>query len=291
MGIEYQPICDVIRTLAESAREIADDFFTHHARVEEQVPYRARHQAISRYTLVAKDPIGRDQQRQLSKLLDDIDRLSGSTWSSGALRERTQACRQTCCEGVPYRDFAHNHKAAFRDSVDEIVHIAGGLTDTTPGQTLLVPDLGAVLDFPALENWIFPQFLTFNLVLPTTLVAELEEMQNSALDQRTWQQCALAIRQLQDYRRRGCWNEGVFLNGHITLSVQPLAPVFDDAVDWLDPASPKDRIVAQVIHLIRDHPRCVVALVSGDATLQKSADESRIDTVPPPDPDVEAATG
>jgi predicted ribonuclease YlaK len=154
----------------------------------------------------------------------------------------------------------------------------------------LVPDIDTLLEFPDLENWSFPQFSAFHLVLPPTLIRELEELQNLAADQQTWTKCAAAIHQLDDYRRRGCWNERAVLErGRITLSVRPLTPAFDAAVSWLDPASPPDCLVARAVALIREHPRCVVALVTHDANLQKRADESRVDTIMSPAAPVQRA--
>jgi hypothetical protein len=285
MRIQYQPICDVLQALAKSAREIADDYLNHHARVIERVADAPHHPAINRFALVAGDAIGRDQQRQLAKLLDGIDRLSGSTLCSTAFRTRTQACRQACCDGTPFRDYTHNHNAAFRQAIEEIVQIARDLPDDTPGKVLLVPDLGTVLEYPELEDWSFSQFPAFHLVLPTTLIRELEELRNSAANQQTWEKCAAAIRRFEDYRRRGYWNEGAVLQrGRITLSVRPLAPAFDAAVSWLDPASPEDRMVARAVALVREHPRCVVTLVTHNASLRRRADELRVDTIMSPAP-------
>jgi PIN domain len=282
MRIQYQPICDVIATLAESAQEIADDFFRHHTLVDQRDADLAGHSPSRRLTLVAKDATGRDQQRQLTKLLDDIDRLSGSTYCWRELRQQTLACRETFAPGAQYRDSAHNHNAAFRESSSEMIQIARDMPDDAPGEVLLVPDLRAVLDFPELENWTFPQFAAFHLVLPSALICELEALQNSALDQMTWKKCTAAIRQLHDYLRRVGGKEGAVLDesGNVVLHIRPLESIFDDAVSWLDPASPEDRIVARVVALIREHPRCVVALATRDAKLQERAEESRIDTVP-----------
>jgi hypothetical protein len=98
MSIQFQAICDVIQSLAQSARDIADDYFTHHVRVDERIADGADPPARTRFALTACDAIGRDQQRQLSKLLNDLDRLSGSTWYSALLRHEIHTCRQTICE-------------------------------------------------------------------------------------------------------------------------------------------------------------------------------------------------
>jgi hypothetical protein len=284
MGIQFQAICDVIQTLALSARDIADDYFTHHARVDERVAGVPGTHARKHSALVASDTIGRNQQRQLSKLLDDMDRLSGSTRYSGPLRHEIHTCHQTFCDRSPFRDFPHNHHAAFRDSTAKIIRIAQGMPDDSPGEVLLVPDTGTILDFPKLEDWDFAPFPAFQVVLPEALLGELEERRNSALDQTTWNKCTTAIRQLQDDGRRR-WKEHAWPGGgRIALSVRPLEPVFDDAIRWLNPESAGDRTVARVIGLIREHPRCIVALVTGDARLLDRADESRIDTLLPTKP-------
>jgi hypothetical protein len=282
MSIQFQAICDVIQSLAQSARDIADDYFTYHVRVDERVADGSGPHARTRFALTACDAIGRDQQRQLSKLLNDLDRLSGSTRISAALREQTQACRQSLSEESPFHDFPHNHHAAFRDSTAKIIQVARNMPDDTPGEVLLVPDTSTILDFPKLEGWKFSPFPAFNIVLPQALLCELEELRDSASDQATWKKYTTAISQLQSYGRRGYGNEQALPgDGNIALSVRPLEPVFDDAVSWLDPASSEDRTVARVVSLIREHPRCVVALVTRDAKLQNRADESRVETIPP----------
>jgi hypothetical protein len=282
MGIEYQPICDVLANLAESAREIADDFFMHHTRLEQHAAATPGDRPANRLSLIAKDAIGRDQQRQLAKLLCDIERLSGSTRNWRELRSCIQTCRQTLQGGSPYRESAYNHFQAFGELTDQIIQIARGMVDDTPNKVILVPDIQAVLDFPELETWTFAPFETFDLVVPATMFCELQELQNGALDQVSWKKSAKALDQLQEYFRRRRGSEAATIaDGRIRLSIRQIEPMFDEAVGWLDPASAEDRTVARVIGLIREHPRCVVALVTRDTKLQNRADDSRIDTIEP----------
>jgi predicted ribonuclease YlaK len=166
-----------------------------------------------------------------------------------------------------------------------MIQIAQDMPDVTPAEVLLVPDFRTILDLPKLEDWKFSPFPAFTIVLPQALLCEFEELRNCASDQATWKKYTAAICQLQDCGRRSRGSKTALPGDvNITLSVRPLEPVFDDAVSWLDPESSEDRTVARVVSLVREHPRCVVALVTKDAKLQDRADESRVETIVPTAP-------
>jgi hypothetical protein len=279
MGIQYRPICEVMAKLAESALVIADDYFTNQGTGIEWVG-SGSDKRTRRHVLVARNQVGRDQQRQLSKIFNDLERLSGSTSFAGQLRELIRGCRATYLEGTPYRELVHNHHAEFRELAGEIMHIAAAMPDTFTDEILLVSDTNSLLDSPPPAVWTFPAFDRFTLVVPTMVVGELEEIRESTQDSEVREKCVTWLDRLNECRA------DVKLtvpsaNGNASLVVWPLEPVFDESVAWLDPGSIADRFIAGIVGLIRQHPRCIVALVTHDATLQRIADDTRIDTLSP----------
>jgi hypothetical protein len=53
-------------------------------------------------------------------------------------------------------------------------------------------------------------------------------------------------------------------------------------LSWLDPANDDDRILVGFIEVMRQYPRCLVFLVTGDINLANKADYAGLPCVPPP---------
>lgn len=283
MKIQFRPICEVLTTLAESARTIADDYFAFHATAIDWVGAGPTDRAVTRRVLVARTEVGRSQQRQLSTLLDHLDRLSSSTPLAVPLRECIRSCRATFQDGTPFRDSLDSHRAEFRELTGDMIRLADAMPDPTPGEVLLVADTATLLEFSAFERWTYPQFGSFTLVLPTATLGELNELQTFAQDVVVREQCALIRAKLQKIRDQSDGTEvtrGIGAKARVVVRLLELA--FDETVDWLDPRSSEDQLVGRVIQLNREHPRCVVALVTQNARLLARADEARLDTLPPP---------
>lgn len=89
---------------------------------------------------------------------------------------------------------------------------------------------------------------------------------------------------IQELRKtQGPLFKGVTLQkGKSDLVAIPSEPVFTNAPKWLDPSENDDRILCTVINLIRQHPKCVVALVTNDTNMRNKADMARIDCLETP---------
>lgn len=283
MNLQFRPICDVIATLAASAQTIADDFFAHHATMIDWVAGGPPDQEAKRPVLIARSEVGRSQQHHIADILDHLDRLSASTPVCPELRACIHACRATYSNGTPCHDGLASHRSAFRELTDAMIQLAAAMPDPAPGEVLLLADLATLLEFPAVESWSFPQFDSFTLVLPTDVAHELQSLGPTAPVETACEQPAAALGRLQALCRQGGFGPGTSgISAKVRVHVQPLEPVLDAATDWLDPTAGEDRLVARAIRLNREHPRCVVAIVTRDGRLQARAEDARLDTLPPP---------
>lgn len=283
MNLQFRPICDVVATLAESARTIAEDFFGRHATIIEWVAGGLSEQESNRPVLVARTEVGRSQQRHLSAILDHLDRLSASTPTCCELRACIHECHVLFANGTPCRNGLASHRVAFCELADAMIQLAEAMPDPTPGEVLLLADEATLLESPAVETWAFPQFSAFTLVLPADVAHGLQERQLRALAEEADDETAAALARLQQLCSRG--DHGVGAAGtraKTRVRVQPLEPIHDATIDWLDPKSSEDRLVARAMRLNREHPRCVVAIVTQNARLIARADEALLDTLPPP---------
>jgi predicted ribonuclease YlaK len=159
------------------------------------------------------------------------------------------------------------------------------LYDPATGDVFCVPDTNALLYNPSLEKWGFDGVTSFTIVVPPTILSELDALKINHRNETVRQKAETLISQMKEYRRRGRLTEGVTLvNGKSTLLAIATEPNMQNSLPWLDSVNNDDRFLAVVIEVMRLRPRSVVFAVSRDINFQNKAEFARIPFVEPPEP-------
>lgn len=172
---------------------------------------------------------------------------------------------------------------AVKLALHETDKAVANLDDPAEGSVLLVPDTNALIASPAIQGWSFADIPRFEVLLVPTLLGELDELKVSHRSPQVRDKAQAVIRQVKEFGRRGNLTEGVpLVKGTSTLRSFAKEPNVVEALPWLDPTVPDDRILASTVEAMRAHPRSTVLLVSGDINLQNKAAFAGIDFLEPP---------
>jgi hypothetical protein len=173
--------------------------------------------------------------------------------------------------------------AAGKEAIGEVLEAIGHLYDPAEGSVVLVPDTNALILSPAFQEWRFPDFPEFEVLLVPLLLSELDTMKTNHRDPNVRQKAQAVIRQIKEYGRRGSLSDGVtVVANRFHLRALAIEPHVKEALPWLDPNVPDDRILASTVEAMRMHPRSTVALVTGDINLQNKATFAGVPFLEPP---------
>lgn len=145
-----------------------------------------------------------------------------------------------------------------------------------PGALLVIPDTNALLQDPALEDWVLGDETAW-VVIAQQVVTELDAKKVDGND-KVRAKAETLIRRFREYGRRGDTLAGVKLAGNKMFRELPLAPDMT-LVPSLDPAHADDRILASALHLAALRLTSRVVLVTRDRNLQNKARFFRLPAV------------
>lgn len=285
-------VTDLLTEMAEDVKRDASELLVTHSRLKEDEPDQI-------LIVLGGDhwwqPLSVPGSRIQSKLRDDYERLHALLHCM--LRLQAKAVQNDMRNGhnailklIDQRGGTYISSGVeafqqFEKTIDEQVRVLAKLYDGTEGEHVYVPDTNALIFNPKLEDWTFdgsPQFVP--LLVPTVL-SELDQLKVTGRVESVRDKAQKLVRQMMEYRRRGSLNEGIVLRkGSHRLRTLAVEPDFENSLPWLDPANADDRILAGFIEVMRQHPRCPVALVTGDINLTNKADYAKVPCVPPPEP-------
>lgn len=240
------------------------------------------------------DDLTVDQKRLQSQLLEDHRHFFALIRAllrtqPDEVQEKIEQHDQTIREAIEqthcvWHSTTGKVMAAVRQAVDELCGVLSCLYDPTEGAVVLVPDTNALLGRPAFQDWAFEDIPRFELLLVPAVLSELDSIKVEHRNPNVRDKAKAIIRQIKEYRRRGSLSEGVNVVAHrIRLRSMPTEPQVDQALPWLDPHSPDDRLLASCVEAMRLHPRSRIALVTVDINLQNKAEFARIPFREPPD--------
>jgi hypothetical protein len=171
-----------------------------------------------------------------------------------------------------------------------LLELLEGLYGKADDKATLVPDTNALLFNPSIEQWRFHEAPQFLLILTAPVLSELDSLKINHRVEAVREKAERIIRQIKEYRRRadcggGRLADGVDLvSGISQIATLATEPRMEDSVPWLDPANKDDRILANVIEVMRTHARSPVWLVTRDINLQNKADYASVPFIEPPYP-------
>ncbi|MGD9998361.1 MAG: PIN domain-containing protein [Acidimicrobiia bacterium] len=138
--------------------------------------------------------------------------------------------------------------------------------------TLVVPDTNALIRHPDVAS--FAAHLgtdDYLVVMPTTVVAELDELKDRGRTEDVRTKAAAVVRRLKGLRDRGDIRVGVPVQGRTRLRMEHREVQVRGVLDWLDPDVPDDRILAAALDLQARSPAATVVLFTADMNLQNKA--------------------
>lgn len=139
-------------------------------------------------------------------------------------------------------------------------------------ELIVVPDTNALLNEPdvtAFQTAVGSS--AYTVVMLTTVLSELDELKDRGRTEDVRARATAAIRRLKGLRDRGDLRVGVPVQGKIRLRMEHREVEPRSILNWLDPATPDDRILAGTLDLQARSPIAHVVLVTGDINLQNKA--------------------
>jgi hypothetical protein len=286
-------VTELLADLAAGIKALAADLLNH-SRLKRDTP--------SRVVVVLGgdhfwEPLDEEGGRVRSKLRDDYTRFHAvlktllRTQSSGVQGELRQADASAMNvidqQGITYISSTEEARKRFDAAIDEQLGLLSALHDGAEGEHVYVPDTNALLYNPKLEDWKFDGSPRFVLLMMPTVLSELDQLKVTHRVESVRDKAEKLVRQMFEYRRRGNLNDGVVLRkDRHRLRTLAVEPDFENTLPWLDRENNDDRILAGFVEVMRQHPRCRVALVTRDINLTNKADHARVPCVMPPEPPV-----
>lgn len=142
---------------------------------------------------------------------------------------------------------------------------------------VLIPDTNAILSYPNPHEWTFNGFPTFQVLVLSTVLSELDELKVNHRNEEVRGKARDRIRQLKGYRERGertraIVTDGIPLRtGVATMLWRAAEPRKEGAPSWLDLDNMDDRIIASAFEVAVEEPGSSVVILSADINLQNKA--------------------
>lgn len=171
------------------------------------------------------------------------------------------------------------------EAFDNQISLLKRLYDPTGGECIFIPDTNALLYNPRLEDWEFDNARRFLIIVPPTVLSELDELKINHRNINVRDKADKLINQLKEYRRRGKLSEGVTLRrNRSTIKLIAIEPNMMLTLPWFDKENQDDKILASIVEIMRNHPRSQVVAISRDINFQNKAEYSKIPFIEPPEP-------
>lgn len=155
----------------------------------------------------------------------------------------------------------------------------------TRGEVIVVPDTNAIIAAPEPQHYSsVAESASFTFLLLPTVLAELDNLKNSARAPEFREKVGGVIRRIKGWRKQGKLSEGVVLHKTITVRAIAEEPNMRETLGWLDPLNRDDRIIASVLEVQVTAPAAHVILVTGDINLQNKAEAAKLHYAEIPDP-------
>jgi rRNA maturation endonuclease Nob1 len=221
---------------------------------------------FDRYRLLHRSPLA-----EIAKRLSEADALM-RRWLE---RERSD-------NSIPSTiDMAKQH---LRDTLVELRTLLD-LAIQGPGELLAVPDTNVLLREP--DTAVYGSVVgtdSYTVVLLPAVLAELDALKDRGRTPEVRESAEHAVRRIKGLRDRGDLRTGVVVEGKVRLRAEHRETNPRDALGWLDPTVPDDRILGAALDLQSRAPASLVVLVTSDFNLQNKAAVAGLPFVEPPKP-------
>jgi hypothetical protein len=283
---------DNLREMANEVSRLVEDLLTNHSSIQRwNYPGSMIIDSTGDHAWGSLSEVGRQVQsraleeyRQFMAILRVL--LRGQPTSTASKLSETHLTVQRAIEQDRHTWSKTTHEVleVTLTALDAQLRMVNYLFDPSGGVATYVPDTNALLYNNALDQWTFVDSPTFTILLTPTVLSELDALKINHRVETVRAKAEKLIRQVKEYRRRGRLTEGVPLRGSTMLAAIATEPKMEHSLNWLDPHSNDDRLLATIIEVMRQRPRSPVILVTADINLQNKAEFARIPFVEPPEP-------
>jgi len=183
--------------------------------------------------------------------------------------------------------WAKNSNEAFVFCVKAITEIAQILLvypSNSENDFILVADTSALISNPELEKWKFEGIDKFTILLPITVLQELDSYEMSNKNEIVKNKARSIIKRIKEYARRGVLSDSVsIVNQKINLKTIPFEVSIPKIFSNLKNSNNNDdKIFSAFLHSIRENIKNFVVLVTKDTSLFVKANHFGLDVIEPP---------
>jgi hypothetical protein len=180
--------------------------------------------------------------------------------------------------------FNNNIEGVIQSSNERFANIANMLTSVfqITGNVILIPDTNALYAHPLIDQWDFPDFTKFKIIITPSVLKDLDRHKIEHKNEEVRKKALKLINQIKEFRRRGSLIDGVQIrHNKIELATIAKEPDFTKSFSWLDSSNEDDRLIAETVEIIRDNAGSIIALITADINLQNKCEMADLHFIEP----------
>lgn len=166
-----------------------------------------------------------------------------------------------------------------------ICEILSKLFPKTTETPIIIADTNSLYISPNIEEWNFDNFNEFELIITPSVLKDLDKHKIEHRNPDIRSKALKIINKFKELRRRGTLTQGVVVKaGKISLRTIANEPNFTKTLKWLDPHNDDDRLIAEIIEIIKMNSHRPVFLITSDINLQNKCELIELPYCEPPEP-------
>jgi predicted ribonuclease YlaK len=148
---------------------------------------------------------------------------------------------------------------------------------------LIVPDTNALYLNTEFEKWGFEKIEKIEIVITPSVFKDLDKHKIEHRNESIRNKALKLINKFKEYRRRGKLIDGVYLiKDKVKLRAIATEPNFLNSLKYLDPQNDDDRLIAEILDLIKQNCERNVIMITADINLQNKCDLIDLPYIEPP---------
>ena len=148
---------------------------------------------------------------------------------------------------------------------------------------LFIPDTNALYANTEPENWNFDDASKFEIIITPSVLKDLDRHKIEHRNEEIRNKAIKLINKIKEFRRRGKLTEGVNVTkDKIVLRTVATEPDFSKALKWLDHNNDDDRLIAEILEIMKQNCDRPVLIVTADINLQNKCEFVDLPFLEPP---------
>jgi hypothetical protein len=169
-------------------------------------------------------------------------------------------------------------------SFNKIISIISDLFPKVSEMPMLVVDTNSLYYNDNIEDWSFSEFNSFEIIITPSVLKDLDKHKIEHRNEAIRKKAIKLINKLKEYRRRGKLIDGVVIKkDRITLKTIAKEPNFTRSLKWLDQSNDDDRLIAELLEVMKVNGGRSVVMITGDINLQNKCEFAELPCIDPPD--------